>query len=112
LLDEAPDPDRIAARGQALFAIAAILLGASDPRLDDAGRLFAFADHARRGGPTILGQVPPSLIGHRFDRRLRPLTAFSRLAARDVRRGPPLEPEATPARAAALLAHRLTGVIA
>ena len=47
----------------------------------------------------------------RFARALRPLTAFARLAARDVQQAPTLEPEATPARAAALLSHRLFGTI-
>ena len=51
------------------------------------------------------------LAGHRFSRRLRPLTAFARLAARDAKQAPAIEPEATPGRAAALLSHRLFGTI-
>ena len=47
----------------------------------------------------------------RFPRRLRPLTALARLAVRDLARGEPFEPEATPGRALALLSHRLTGAI-
>ena len=43
------------------------------------------------------------LAGHRFPRRLRPLTALARLAARDVKQAPAIEPEATPGRAARLL---------
>jgi hypothetical protein len=44
-------------------------------------------------------------------RPLRPLTALARLAARDLGRGEPFEPEATPGRALALLAHRWSGRI-
>ena len=109
LLDEEPDSDRIGAGGAALFAIGAKLLGADDQRLVDAGRLHAFARAARRG----LAAFPEdqAVPIDRFASALRPLTAFARLAARDVRRAPILEPEATPARAIALLAHRLTGRI-
>jgi phytoene synthase len=52
------------------------------------------------------------LAGHRFPRRLRPLTALARLAARDVKQAPALEAEATPGRAVALLSHRLFGIVA
>lgn len=106
LLDEQPDETRIAARGARLFAVGAALLGteASDD-VDRAGRLFASIDVVRRGlsdaVPTLpdLGQVV-------IARPLRPLTALSALASRG-----PLEPEATPGRAWALLRHRLTGRI-
>ncbi|MBA3667793.1 MAG: hypothetical protein H0W65_08735 [Sphingomonas sp.] len=113
LLDEEADTDRIAERGARLFAIAAQLLGATDERLADAGRLFSFAQVARRG----LAPFPKELAfdrlrGHRFARAARPLTALARLAARDRKRAPGMEPEATPARAAALLAHRLFGIVA
>ncbi|MEP7316815.1 MAG: hypothetical protein ABI667_08970, partial [Sphingomicrobium sp.] len=52
------------------------------------------------------------LADHRFNRSLRPLTSLSRLAARDLRIGPQIEPEATPGRAIALLSHRMFGTIA
>ena len=112
LLDERPDGDRLGDSGSALFAIGARLLGASDDLLLGAGRLHAFARAARMG----LAVVPEdftlgALAGHRFPRALRPLTAFARLAARDVARAPKLEVEATPARAIALLAHRLSGTV-
>ena len=109
LLDEQPDSDRIGGGGAALFAIGAILLGAHDAKLADAGRLHAFARAARRE----LAAFPDDLAVpmHRFASALRPLTALARLAARDVRRAPNLELEATPARALALLAHRFTGRI-
>lgn len=112
LLEEEPDSDRIGAGGAALFAVAATLLGADDARLPDAGRVHAFAIAARRGLAAIPDDaMPTGLAGHRFPRALRPLTAFARLAARDVRRAPTLEPEATPSRAVALLSHRWSGTI-
>lgn len=112
LLDEQPDRDRLGAGGKALFAIGATLLGGDDAKLPVAGRLHAFARAARRGYAAFRDDVAPSeLRGHRFPRALRPLTAFARLAARDVRQAPAREAEATPARAAALLSHRLFGTI-
>ncbi|MEO5809187.1 MAG: hypothetical protein ABIR51_03805 [Sphingomicrobium sp.] len=105
LLDEVPDVDTVAGRGEMLFAIGARLLGASDPRLGEAGRLFALGGAARRG---FRFAAPAELSGHRFPRQLRPLTALARLAARDLRRDQ-REDEATPARAVALLWHRLSG---
>ena len=111
LLDEEPDRDRIGAGGAALFAIGAKLLGANDEHLSTAGRLHAFARAARRGLAAFPDDLGADVFGHRFAKSLRPLTAFARLAARDVKRAPKLEPEATPARALALLAHRLTGRI-
>ncbi|MCY7281267.1 MAG: hypothetical protein LH610_10315 [Sphingomonas bacterium] len=112
LLDEQPDSDRLGSSGAALFAIGAILLGANDVKLPLAGRLHAFASTARRGLAAFPDAIDVTgLAGHRFARRLRPLTAFARLAARDIGHAPMLEPEATPARAAALLSHRLFGAI-
>jgi len=112
LTEEQPDLDRLGAGGKALFAIGAKLLGSDDAKLPFAGRLHAFARAARRGLATLPDDVAlGALAGHRFPRALRPLTAFARLAARDVRQHPTMEPEATPARAAALLSHRLFGTI-
>jgi phytoene synthase len=113
LLDDSPDPARVGERGQKIFEIAGKLLGASDHRLDAAGRLFAWEQLVRKRLP---GACQPeeeieSLRGHRFARRIRPLTALARLAARDARQAPAIEPEATPGRAAALLAHRLFGIV-
>ena len=114
LLDEQRDIERVGERGAKLFATAARLLGVSDAGLDAAGRLFAFQQVWR----LQLAPVPyPTeemnmLARHRFPRRLRPLTALGRLAARDARHSPSIEPEATPARAVALLSHRLFGTIA
>ena len=111
LLEPEVDLARIGNRGARLFAAAAGLLGANEPSLDSAGRLYAIEQVRRRG----LAAEPPSpadalqrLAGHRFARSVRPLTALAALAARDARRSS-LEVEATPGRALALIAHRLTG---
>ena len=95
-----------------MFAIGASLLGATDVKLPHAGRLHAFARAARRGHAAFPDEIDVTeLVGHRFSRALRPLTAFARLAARDVSQAPKLDTEATPARAVALLSHRLFGTI-
>ena len=113
LLDEQPDIGRIAARGARLFDLAARLLGLGDPLLDAAGSLYALGDATRRGWAAHLSMEEMRLLSrHRFARRLRPLTALARLAARDVKQAPSVEPEATPGRAAALLSHRLFGTVA
>ena len=106
LFDEVRDAEAIAARGEALFAAGARLLGSNDAQVTEAGRYFALADVARRGlAPPLAVAIRPLRIA----RPLRPLTAFARLAVRDLHHGEPFEPEATPARAMALLAHRWTG---
>lgn len=113
LLEEMPDADRVGAAGAVLFSCAAKLLGANDALLADAGKLYAFSRAARMGlmaYPEASG--PGSLAGHRFGSSLRPLTAMARLAARDIRNGAQIEPEATPGRAIALLSHRMFGTIA
>ncbi|MEO7635642.1 MAG: hypothetical protein ABIS38_08365 [Sphingomicrobium sp.] len=108
LLDESPDCELVEQRGIALFGIGARLLGADDPELDDAGRLFAVIDVARRRGDDHLRASARGLAAHRFAREVRPLTALAALAARDRRRGTG-EPEGTPGRALTLLRHRLSG---
>ena len=114
LLAEEPDIERIGERGARLFAIAATLLGAGDPRLDAAGRLFAYGAAVRRGWTLHFWPTEEMhmLSGHRFPRALRPLTGLARLATRDIKQFPAVEPEATPGRAAALLSHRLFGRVA
>jgi phytoene synthase len=112
LLDEVPDSDRLGEGGAALFGIAATLLGADDAKLPLAGRIHAFASAARRGLAAVPDDIGArELRGYRFGRAVRPLTSLTRLAARDIRMAPALEAEATPARAAALLSHRLFGTI-
>ncbi len=105
--------DRVGKRGAALFAIGARMLGGEDPMLAIAGRLFAMGQLIRRNLPvTGAAAEVEALAGHAFSRRLRPITALARLAARDMRHLPGVEPEATPGRAAALLSHRLFGRVA
>ncbi len=113
LLDEEADVDRVGQRGAKLFALGAKLLGVDDPKLDAAGRIYAIAQVTRAG---FMRMHHPTdeltmLTGHRFPRRLRPLTALARLAARDAKQSS-VEPEATPGRAVALLSHRLFGTVA
>jgi phytoene synthase len=112
LLDDVHDVEQIAQRGEKLFAMGATLLGGAHDALDVAGRLYGGTDAARRGHLELVpGNI--GLGGERFPRLLRPLTALAALAARDLKRGgPPFEPEATPARALALLSHRLFGTVA
>lgn len=108
LFEEVRDAAAIGQRGEALFAVAGKLLGGDHPGLDQAGRWFALGDVARRGlAPAMAVEIGPL----RFPGRLRPLTGLARLAVRDLRHGEPYEAEATPARAAALLAHRWSGRI-
>lgn len=114
LLDDEPDTGRIAARGAKLFALGSQLLGADDPLLASAGRLFANAQVARKRLLDV--QFPTDelhqLSGHRFARRLRPITALAQLASRDAKQAPTIEAEATPGRAVALLSHKLFGTVA
>ena len=119
LLDEPPWDEAqvavIAERGRRLFAIAARLLGASEQELGEAGAAFAFADAARhcndRASAELLVAAGRSLERRLFAKPLRPLTALAALAFRDLKAFPALEVEATPARAAILLRHRMTGRI-
>ena len=109
LLDEWPEQALISQRGETLFELGAYLLKANCGGLADAGALYANMDIERRGidhgALMALG-----LYGLRFPWRVRPLTALAALAARDLSRSRgPLEPEATPGRALALLRHRLFG---
>jgi phytoene synthase len=112
LLEEVPDVERIGEGGAKLFAIGAKLLGASDPLIAPAGRLFREAQVARRDLAAVHwpNHGHHQLAGHRFAKKLRPLTALTALAARDARRSAP-EPEGTPGRSWALMRHRLSGRI-
>lgn len=114
LLDREIDPALVAARGALLFRLGGELLGASDDRLGDAGALYSLASVARRGVPELFEPAREYLkrvSGHRFGRGVRPLTMLARAAARDLARREPPEPEGSPARVAAMLAHRWSGRI-
>lgn len=111
LLDEEPDIELIAERGEQLFDFGARLLGGSHELVAVAGRLYGYNSVFRRG---LLPRHWPmeemhQLSRHRLPRSLRPLTSLAKLAARDAEQSPRIEPEATPGRAAALLFHRIFG---
>ncbi|QDP18533.1 hypothetical protein [Sphingomonas xanthus] len=112
MLDEELDPDRIGEGGAMLFALAARLLEVDDPKLAWAGRLYGVARARRLSLALNRADAVDVLRGHRFPRRIRPLTSLARLAARDLRYGHGTEPEATPGRAGAILLHRLSGRVA
>jgi 15-cis-phytoene synthase len=105
LIEEAPDQERVRARGILLFGLAARLLGQADAVAIEAGAAWAEADVARR----LQRPLPDSVPALASPRPLRPLTALAALAARDVKRGDTREPEATPGRAWTLLRHRISG---
>jgi len=108
LLEEVPDAGRALNRGAVLFGLGTRLLGADiDGRtISRVGTLYAVADLRRRG----LGEFQMPETGNlKVPRWARPLTSLAALAARDMKRGETLEPEATPGRAWTLLRHRLTG---
>jgi phytoene synthase len=104
-------------RGNLLFGISAKILGETNERVQSAGGLWVLVDTARhcsdpQSREMLLSQArkfAKTLAGVRFPSALRPLSMLAVLAARDVRRGEPFEPEGTPARAWALLRHRLSG---
>lgn len=112
LVEEEADWERVAKAGEKMAEIASTLLGANDAKLNDAGRLIAFGRLARLGHQSPAGEVLNNLTNHRFPKALRPFTTLARLAARDIRNGQEVEPQATPARAVALLSHRLFGMVA
>jgi len=113
LLDETVDAARVAERGSRLFALGARLLGAEDEQIQEAGALYALVSVGRRGVPELLEYARErwSNAPRRFSRASRPLSALARLAARDLRSGPPFEQEGSPPRLAAMLRHRWTGRI-
>ena len=104
LLDESPDAERALNRGAKIFALAARLIGDPHDLLAAAGRLYAAGNLKRLGlAPEGTWAVTP---GGSVPSGFRRLTGLAALAKRDLQRR---EPEGTPARAWALLRHRLTG---
>ena len=113
------EPQRIADRGALLFRLGGRLLGADDDqRLADAGALVALVSVGRRrasrpAGPRE-GRMSARWSGIVSRRRLRPLTGLARLAVRDLKSGPPFEPEGAPPRvggdaSASMERHRYRG---
>ena len=106
LLQDSADAELALQRGELLFEMASKLLGLPLAHFDFAGHLYA-AGHLQRRGLAPAGAFVVNQM-HGIPARLRPLTALAVLARRDLRR---VEREATPARAFAVLVHRLTGRI-
>jgi phytoene synthase len=104
-------------RGRLLFGLGGRILGVSSEQIDGAGGLWALVDAARHCSDAasrdmLIGQAgrfARSLSGARFPFAVRPVTGLAGLAVRDLARRESFEPEGTRARAAAILAHRLTG---
>jgi 15-cis-phytoene synthase len=114
LLEEEVDAVRVAKRGSLLFCLAARLFGIEHASIGGAGALYALVSVGRRGVPQLLENAKSyaqDLASQGFPGPLRPLTGLARLAARDLKRGEPFEPEGSPPRLAAMLRHRLTGRI-
>lgn len=104
-------------RGRLLFTAGAQLLAQTNDEIEEAGGLWAMVDVARACSDSasrsmLLGQAQifaRRLLGTRFPASLRPLSMLAALAVRDLRRGEPFEMEGSPARAGAMLRHRLSG---
>jgi phytoene synthase len=110
----------ISARGATLFALAGKVLGPANEALAVAGSMWSLVDAARHCSDppsrTILVQaateVASILAQVRFPLGVRPVSMLAAVMARDLRNGEPFEREGTPARAVALLRHRMTGRLA
>lgn len=122
LLDDFPwGPEvveAVANRGRRLFGSAsAILNGDEDGNAILAGSAWSLVDVARHctdeRSRTLLIETArkrvTSFQGSRVEAALRPLTMLGILARRDVGRWPEVELEATPARAWAMIRHKLMG---
>jgi phytoene synthase len=106
LLQEPVEAEPALQRGVRLFEMASRLLGSSSMDLGVSGRLYAAGQLQRRRLAPPGAFVVTQMRG--IPGKLRPLTALAVLARRDLNRD---EREATPARALAILRHRLTGRI-
>jgi phytoene synthase len=104
-------------RGRYLFALGARILGEPNELIEAAGGLWALTDAARhcsdpQSRKMLLDQARTlgrGIGGARFPAALRPLSMLGMLAVRDAARGEPFEPEGSPVRIAAMLAHRISG---
>ena len=108
LLHDPIDHETIAERGVALVELLAALLRVPPPNREF-GLIVGAVQAARLGFPVALPSLDTWADPRRSPPDARRITMFSALAARDARRGPPFEAEATPARALNLLRHRITG---
>ena len=111
LLDERVDAGGVANRGARLFRWGARLLGVDDDeKIANAGALYALVSGGRRGVSELLVAAKGrAKAGGTFPTVLRPLTGLARLALRDLKHGPPFEPEGSPPRLAAILRHGWSG---
>jgi len=104
-----------AARGGALFRHSARLLGGSAFPVEDAGRLWALVDLARRSSEpgearAALAAASRHVAESKWPSPLRPLGMLAALARRDLARGPDRrERPGALARMIRMLRHRLTG---
>ena len=106
LLREPVEAEPALQRGARLFEMASKLLGSRSMDLGVVGRLYAAGQLQRRRLAPLGASVVTRMQG--IPAKLRPLTALAVLARRDLDRD---EREATPARAFAILRHRLNGRI-
>lgn len=104
-----------AARGGALFALSARLLGDADRAVGRAGAAWALVDLARHGSKAdetrlALEEAARLADGGRWPRRLRPLGMLSVLASRDAKRGAgSWGSPGSPGRMVRMLGHWITG---
>jgi phytoene synthase len=105
LLDDEIDWRLVAERGETLFRLGGRLLGVGEPKIAEAGAIYALAAVGRRGVPELCERAKQNLQrlrSHRFDRKARPLTMLTRAAVLEgAQRGLGL----------AMLAHRWSGRI-
>lgn len=120
LAEQALTADELAgyarARGGLLFRYSAELLGGpTDEAVERGGEAWALVDLARHSNDEDAGAALAAArerlpLATRWPGPLRPLGMLVALAERDAGRGAGrLEPHGTPARAARMLRHRLTG---
>jgi phytoene synthase len=109
-----------AGRGAILFGLASLILKADLPDVElaqTAGALWALVDVARHCSDEdsrfvfidVARDTLARFRGGPVETAVRPLTMLGVLARRDLEQWPRIEPEATPARAWAMIHHRLTG---
>lgn len=104
-------------RGRYLFALGARIIAEPSDAIEAAGGQWALIDASRHCSDAQSRQLlldhartlARGMGGARFPAALRSLSMLGALAIRDATRGEPFEPEGSPARIAAMLAHRISG---